>query len=354
MGLKLLHTADWHLDAPFAGFSPEQRALLQAAQGQLPSKIVALARENGCQALLISGDVFDGNPTRQTVDNLKKALGSAAMPVFLSPGNHDFVSHGSPWLEENWPENVHIFTGSMASVVVPQLDLRVYGAGYQSMDCPGLLEGFRVQGSETHQVMVLHGDPTQSNSPYCPITASQVRSSGLDYLALGHIHKAGSFYAGQTLCGWPGCPMGRGWDETGDKGVYLVTLGETSEIQSIFLDFPRFFEEKVDAKGNALSALEAVLPPGASRDFYRITLVGDGPVPAGLERQFSNLPNLTIQDETQAPLDPWKDAGADTLEGAYFGILRQLLEENPEQAESIRLAAEISRKLLSGQEVILP
>ena len=28
MGLKILHTADWHMDSPFAQFSPEQRELL--------------------------------------------------------------------------------------------------------------------------------------------------------------------------------------------------------------------------------------------------------------------------------------------------------------------------------------
>lgn len=355
MGLKLLHTADWHLDSPFGGFSEDQRQTLRRLQRQIPGKIAALARREHCDALLIAGDVFDGTPTRETLDVLKKALEEAAMPVFISPGNHDFVAPGSPWVEECWPENVYIFTGSLESIAIPSLDLRIYGAGYQSMDCPALLQDFHIQGKETHQVMVLHGDPTLKTSPYCPITAAQVRASGLSYLALGHIHKAGTFRAGDTVCAWPGCPMGRGWDETGDKGICLVTLEETAQVQAISLDFPRFFDLKADTEGNPFAALDAILPPASTPDFYRITLTGDGPVDLeALAARFPAVSNLTLKDETQAPLDPWADAGEDTLEGMYFRILRQLLAENPDQADTIQLAAEISRKLLSGREVLLP
>ena len=34
-------------------------------------------------------------------------------------------------------------------------------------------------------------------------------------------------------------------------------------------------------------------------------------------------------------------------------MLKKAMEERPEEAEQIRLAAEISRKLLSGKEVVL-
>lgn len=355
MGLKLLHTADWHLDSPFGGFSEEQRQSLRRIQRQIPGKIAALARREHCDLLLIAGDVFDGTPTRETLDCLKRALEEAAMPVFIAPGNHDFVAPDSPWLEEIWPENVYVFTGSLESIAIPSMNLRIYGAGYDSMDCPGLLEGFHVRGEEAHQVMVLHGDPTQKASPYCPITAPQVRGSGLSYLALGHIHKAGTFHAGDTVCAWPGCPMGRGWDETGDKGVCLVTLEDTVQVQAVSLDLPRFFDWTIDTEGNPIAALEATLPPVGTQDFYRVTLTGDGPadLPA-LYSRFPHLPNLTLRDETQAPVDPWADAGEDTLQGVYFHILRQLMAENPDQADTIQLAAEISRKLLSGREVLLP
>ena len=354
MGLKILHTADWHLDSPFASFSPQQRRFLRQEQRKLPWRIADLCRKEVCDLMLLAGDIFDGEVSRDTVENVKAALKDCGVPVFIAPGNHDFCGHGSAWLEESWPENVHVFTGELASVAVPELRCRVYGAGYQSMDCDALLEGFRAEGDETYCVAVLHGDPMTASSPYCPVTAAQVRQSALDYLALGHIHKAGAFRAGATLCAWPGCPMGRGWDETGEKGVCIVTIGDTAEIRPVELDTVRFRELEVDIGGDAVAALEAALPGNGSSDFYRITLIGAGNVDtAELKKRFSAFPNLELRDCSEAPVDLWAEVGEDTLRGVYFRLLRDAVE-NPENAGQVRLAAEISQKLLRGREVTLP
>ena len=351
MGLKILHSADWHLDAAFVSFSEEQRQHLRRAQAQIPGKIADLCRREGCDLVLLSGDIFDGEATRESIERVYKALKDCCVPVFVSPGNHDFCADGSPWLEERWPENVRVFTGPLESAAVPELDCRIYGAGYKSMDCPALLEDFRAEGTEKYQIAVLHGDPTVSNSPYCPITAAQVRNSGLDYLALGHIHKAGFFRAGGTLCAWPGCPMGRGWDETGEKGVCIVTLEDTAEIKPLVLDTIRFHEETVDIGADAAAALESLLPGAGSEDFYRISLTGTGNVALEeLKRQFAGFPNLELRDLTEEPVDLWADAGEDSLRGVYFRLLREISQEDPDAL----LAAEISRKLLEGREVRLP
>ena len=150
MGLKLLHSADWHLDSAFSGFSDEQRAVLKGQQRKLPEKIADLCRREQCDLMLLAGDLFDGIPSRETVAHLKTVLRECGIPVLIAPGNHDFCGPGSPWLEESWPENVHVFTGKMESVVFPELDCRVYGAGFQGMDCPGLLESFRAEGKERY------------------------------------------------------------------------------------------------------------------------------------------------------------------------------------------------------------
>ena len=354
MGLKILHSADWHLDSPFGGFPEEQRQLLREEQRKLPGKIVDLCRREGCDLMLLAGDIFDGEATRETLDALKHALERSGVPVLISPGNHDFCAPGSPWLEETWPGNVHVFTGGLEAVSLEALSCRVYGAGYRSMDCPPLLAGFRAEGDEKYCIALLHGDPTQRESPYNPITAAQVRESGLDYLALGHIHKAGAFRAGNTLCVWPGCPMGRGWDETGDKGVCIVTLEDEAQVQAVSLDAIRFFDLEADVGADAVSALEAVLPPQGSRDFYRIVLTGSGNVDlTALYREFPDFPNLELLDRTEPPVDLWANTDADTLEGVYFQMLHRAMEEHPENAHRIQLAAEISRKLLGGREVTL-
>ena len=354
MGLKILHSADWHLDSPFVGFSEQQRELLQQAQRKIPGKIAELCRKEDCDMVLLAGDLFDGEAKRETLELLKRELENCGVPVLIAPGNHDFCGDGSLWQKETWPENVFVFTGELESVTIQGLNCRIYGAAFRSMDCPSLLEGFRAQGDEAYCIAVLHGDPLQRNSPYNPITNAQVRNSSLDYLALGHVHKAGLFRSGETLCAWPGCPMGRGWDETGEKGVCIVTIDQETAVQARSLHLPRFFDLEAEIHGDPFEAVEAVLPAVPGDDFYRVTLTGSGDVDLEqLRGEFADFPNLELRDKTEPPVEVWADTDQDTLEGIYFGMLRKAMEEAPENARQIQLAAEISRKILSGREVNL-
>ena len=354
--MKILHSADWHLDSPFSGRTPEQQAILKAALRRVPGKVTELAKRENCDIMLLAGDLFDGPYTRESYETVYAALEDVRIPVFIAPGNHDFVAPGSVW-EERWPGNVHIFRGDMDSVVIPELDCRVYGAGFRSMDCPGLLENFRAEGQERFCVAVLHGDATNPASPCNPMTQSQLRASGLDYVALGHIHKPGLFHAGGTICAWPGCPMGRGFDETGERGVYITELGGGRyDTRFVTLNTLRFHELEVDTGMDALSALETVLPGFGSKDFYRITLTGSG---RGEEKQirehFQHIPHLELRDNRRDAGELWAAAGEDSLEGDYFSRLRDALgEADPDTARQIELAARISRDLLDGREVKLP
>ena len=351
MGLKILHSADWHMDTAFASFSAQQRRFLRQKQLELPEKIAEVCVRENCDLVLLAGDVFDGVPGREAVEAVKAALAECGVPVFVAPGNHDFCGLGSPWEEEVWPENVHVFKGGMSSVVLPELDCRIYGAGYSSMDCPSLLAHFHAQGEEKYQIAVIHGDPVNTRSPYSPVSAAQIQESGLGYLAMGHIHKAGTSFQGDTLCGWPGCPMGRGWDETGEKGVYLVALEDTAQVTFLPVDMPVFRELEADISEDAGQAVAALLPAAESEDFFRITLTGAAEVDLEkLQKQFSAVSNLSFRDRTEPPVDLWADAGTDTLRGVYFSMLQKLAPEE----ETAALTAEISHKILSGREVRLP
>lgn len=356
--MKILHSADFHLDSPIQGRSEGQMRQLKAAQLEIPGKLAKLCKAEGCDLVLLSGDLFDGAYTRQSLDAVRTALEEMAVPVFISPGNHDFIAPESPYVTERWPENVHIFTGqSMESVELPALNCRIYGAAYHGMDCAALLENFRAEGEELYHIGVLHGDPTQSRSPYCPISTVQVAQSGLDYLALGHIHKGDSFRAGRTLCAWPGCPMGRGFDELEEKGALIVTLKDTHQARFVPLDTVRFYDYTVNAGEDPVRAVESVLPALGNEDFYRITLTGPsaGVDLAQLQNTFTRFLNLTLRDQTTPEVDLWSAIGEDTLEGVYFRMLHDAMEGQPEQVrQSLKLAASISRQILDGQEVVLP
>jgi DNA repair exonuclease SbcCD nuclease subunit len=308
--------------------------------------------------MLLSGDLFDGPWTADSLNALRGALEEAAVAVFISPGNHDFCSSNSPYLTEIWPKNVHIFTNpEIQSVVLENLDCRVYGAGYRSMDCGSLLKHFRAEGNERYHIGVLHGDPTQINSPYCPVTALQVRESGLHYLALGHIHKSGSFRSGDTLCAWPGSPMGRGYDEQDVKGCMIVTVGEFAHAQFVPLDTPRFYDHEIAAGNDPLNAIRTLLPAVGDENYYRVTLTGES-TPLNLNAlsaACSHFPNLELRDNRRNPAELWASAGEDSLRGAFIQKLKDAHDSADEiSAKQIELAADIAQKLLDGREVTLP
>ena len=356
--ITILHAADLHLDSAFSGRGEGATARLRAALRSVPEQICAICARERCDLLLLSGDVFDGAPTAESLRLLKQALGQVDIPVFIAPGNHDFYTPNSPWVQESWPENVHIFTRPVVeSIALAERSCRIYGAAFTSMDCAPLLENFSLEGDEKYHIALLHGDPLLQNSPYNPITQAQVRGSGLDYLALGHVHKQGSFHAGKTLCAWPGCAMGRGYDELGEKGVLLVTVADNVSTRFIPLNTPRFYDVEAEVETTAEAAIAARLPAVANEDFYRITLIGECETPdlSDLTNRFSQFPNLELRDHTRPSVDLWACAGSDSLEGVYFGMLKDALQEQDEQSRRIiLLAAKISRKILDGEEVVLP
>lgn len=353
--IKILHSADWHLDSPLRCFTARQREALRRRMLDIPGRIADLAIREGCDLMLLSGDIFDGPYTQDSVNAVCRALERVGIPVFLSPGNHDPYGPNSPWFRETWPENLHIFTRqTISSYVIPDLSCRVYGAAFQGPDCPGLLDGFRAGGDERYALLVLHSDPTAPNSPYCPVTAAQVRESGLDYAALGHIHAAGRL---GSNCAWPGCPMGRGWDETGPKGALLVELEETASIRFLPLDMPRFYDLSTEAGEDPVGAVKQLLPQDSSADFYRIRLTGEvrPGVMERLQGQLSGYPNLTLLDETIPEGNIWETVQEDSLEGIFFRVLHDAAQDqDPETVEALELAAKISRQILQGREVELP
>ena len=354
--IQILHAADLHLGAKFGLLPPEKAEQKKKEQLLQLRQLENLGRQ--CQLVLLAGDLFDTiQGSEASYQALTASLETIGKPVFIAPGNHDYVAPGSPYWERSWPGNVHLFRQPrITGMVLEELGCHVWGAGFTSMDCPGLLEGFHAPEEDLLQLMVLHGDPTSAQSPTGPVTRSQVEGSGLDYLALGHIHKAGSFRAGKTLCAWPGCPMGTGFDETGDKGVLLVQAGESgAEARFFHLAGGRFADLTLPV-GEPETILRA-LPPDTEEDIYRITLTGSGNpdwprLQRALEPRFFHL---ELRNRTASPAPLWDKAEADSLEGVYFRLLRQAMEQSQGQTrQALELAARISRDILSGQEVELP
>ena len=64
--MKILHSADWHLDAPFAGRTAEEAEFLRRELLAVPEKIADLCVAEHCDLVLLAGDLFDGVYSRES------------------------------------------------------------------------------------------------------------------------------------------------------------------------------------------------------------------------------------------------------------------------------------------------
>lgn len=360
--IKFLHAADLHLDSPFAGLSPQQASAQRQEQRRLLGMITSLCKEEGCQLLLLSGDLFDGQRVyRETLDALRDTLSDCGAEVFISPGNHDHLSPTSPYLTEVWPENVHIFLSpEPEAILLKELGCVVYGGAFTAPTMGPMLRNFRVPRENKNYVnlMVLHGDATPAASPYNPIAKEEIAQSGLDYLALGHIHQTSDFnICEQTTYAWPGCPMGRGFDETGERGVFLGTA-EKGKVTCRFhpLSLRHYESITVEAGNDPLTSILAVLPENTQSHIYRITLTGESEtmqISALYEALSPRFYALQLRDHTVPPLDLWTRCGEDTLEGMSLHTLHMALDrcETAAQRRCVELAARRIAEVFEGREV---
>ena len=363
--IRIIHAADLHLDSPFSGLDAEQAALRRREQRALLDRLAALCDTHHAQLLLLAGDLFDsGRSFAETGEALLSALTRIRARVFIAPGNHDWYAPGSPWHSLALPEHVHIFrSNEIEAVPLPELGCTVYGAGFTGPEAPPLLRGFSAPADGMRQVMVLHGALGAQQSPYNPITEQEIAASGLDYLALGHVHA----YSGLQRCGgtswcYPGCTEGRGFDETGEKGAVAVTLGAACTADFIPLASRRYAVLPVDLSGaeDASGAVLAALPDGTDRDIYRILLTGEQKTAPDLVALYGLLAPrffaLELRDRTRLERDVWAGAEEDTLRGLFLARLLARYEraETAQERDAITLAARYGLAALEGREGVFP
>ena len=355
--LTIIHAADFHLDSPFSALSPEQAAQRRGEQRELLKRLIDLAHTSQAQLVLLAGDLLDGEHTyRETAQALSRALGQLGCPVVISPGNHDPYTPHSPYATLPWPENVHIFqSGNIEAWELPNLNCVVYGRAFTaSLDDTSPLEGFSVPQDGRIHLMCLHGDLGKT-SRYAPIAPSQVAASGLDYLALGHVHScSGLQYSGAVPWAYPGCPEGRGFDELGEKGVLCGKIDKgTAQMDFIPLSKRRYEILTIDVSAD----FKAALPQNAQEDIYRILLTGEsgieGPDLAALHQVAAPyFYSVTLQDRTTVRRDLWARAGEDTLTGLFLREMQTRLAkvQGEKEQRELELAVRFGLAALENGE----
>lgn len=195
--MRLLLFADLHLDTSFA-WAP--RNVAQRRRQNIRdtlSRITGLAHEIEAQAILIAGDLYEQERfTPDTAAFLQNTLNSAGRPVFISPGNHDWLGPNSLYAQADWAPNVMIFSQPSLDPVEIEDGVTLWGAAHRApANTDGFLaNGFRVDRGGIH-LALFHGSEQsgmpfqpEGKQPHAPFTSAQVEEAGLHHVFCGHFH----------------------------------------------------------------------------------------------------------------------------------------------------------------------
>jgi len=350
--LKLIHAADLHLDAPFGSLSPEAAAQRRADRRRLLFALAELTREREVDALLLCGDIFDGTDIeRETALDFCKAVGGLNIPVLAVTGNHDPGGAEGPWAGLELPENFYLFDKNEFDFRdFPELSVRFWGSGFEQRFCPPVLRSFAAPERQegVWDVMLLHGDMVSGNSDYNPVSREDIAKSGMDYIALGHIHNRTALQlSGNTAYAYPGCTEGGGYDECGEMGALVVTLDDRGvQAEFVPLGGVRYEIVNIDiSEREPLEAVQEAVSNLSDKDCVRIIFIGeiDSPLDlSALNRALAGrLAEVQLRDETRPRRDVWEHRGQDNLEGVFLAKLWDMRErtENDEERRKIELAA---------------
>nr|WP_237554564.1 exonuclease SbcCD subunit D [Streptomyces sp. SID4948] len=262
-----MHTSDWHLGRSF------HRVSLLGAQRAFLDHLVATARSERVDAVLVAGDVYDrAVPPLSAVDLFDEALNRLAdlgVPTVMISGNHDSARRLGVGAGLMGRAGIHLRTdpaGCGRPVLLPDEhgEVAVYGLPYLE---PALVrQEFGAEQADHTAVLTAAMDRVRADLAGRPagtravvlahafvtgaapcdserdITAGGVQAvpaevfDGVHYAALGHLHGC------QTVSDrvrYSGSPLAYSFSEEHHrKSMWLVTLGADGEVTADRLDTP--------------------------------------------------------------------------------------------------------------------
>jgi exonuclease SbcD len=369
---RILHTADIHLGAKFSSLG--DRGASQRRQLLVTFKnVVATAINEKADIVLIAGDLFDSNQQPQKNTDLVieqfNLLGSNNIPVCLIPGTHDSLDSSSVYRKVDFQgkcPNLKIFTDENGSwKEYPGLDLTVYGKpNLSNRSSVSPLKGLRRSTSSKFHVGMAHGSlyiPEKVAEDDHVFSLEEVKASGMDYLALGHWHRAYKCPA-ESPAWYSGPPE---WipGQTEKGVVLLVNLSPAGEVEveSKELGLREYEEVEIDMNEiQYLAVLKSRISERAGPNLIRkVTLKGLRDVefilnPEDLESELGEkFFHLRVIDKSH-PKSAEITEGEERLIASRFirlmkGQIEGLEGEEKEVAEN---ALQYGMALLDGKEVL--
>ena len=378
MPIRVIHTADVHLDACFAspgmapGFGNRRRQSLR----DVLHAILARATEWPADAVLIAGDLFEHERvTRDTVAYLRAEFEAVApIPVFIAPGNHDPFVLDSPYGTEPWPNNVFIFrTPSWTAHALDGCALTVHGFAFDGPDVSsnpfGLLS---VPRDGRVHVAVAHGSERSHQPPnkgaYAPFDAAAAAADGLAYLALGHFHALTQIQGSPaTAIYYSGAPEGHDFGETGPHHYIEVELDQDGvRVTPVVSSRSVYAVHTLDCSAlttaqQVAASVRAFKPDDSAGQILRVILTGvcvpevRDSIAALREALAPEFQFLEFADET-APADDYNALAAEpTSLGAFVAAINEEIADAPDESQRRLLvrAREVGLAALRGRALAI-
>lgn len=262
MAYRFVHAADIHLDSPLRSLAlrdPDLADLIGNATRRALVRIIDLCLEEQVDALLIAGDLYDGDQTsmktaRFLAEQLRR-LHEAGIQAFIIRGNHDALSRITKELV--LPETVKVFGGRADAVAIDRapghFPVAIHGLSFAQPHAPDSLIGkYRppVEGAVNIGLMHTSLAGAPGHDLYAPCSIKGLQATGFRYWALGHVHTR-SMTDGACAIVMPGMPQGRDVNEAGVKSVTLVTIDDdrSFHVEERATSIAQFERVSVDATG---------------------------------------------------------------------------------------------------------
>ena len=195
--VRFLHTSDWQAGMRRWFLSAEAQARFDAARINAVRELGEVALEQGCEFIVVAGDVFEHNSVeKQTIARVLEALHNLPVPVFLLPGNHDPLTADSPFSEAAKLDNVTVLDSSTPQVVGDS-GVELVGAPWRSKTVSHDLVSQALaplEATDAVRILVGHGQVEGRGAEFAPELLSlpameeAYRQRRVDFLALGDTH----------------------------------------------------------------------------------------------------------------------------------------------------------------------
>ncbi len=346
--VKFIHAADFHLDAAFCGGRAGYGAIRRADMRQAFQKTVSLALAEEVDFLFLCGDLYEhSSVARNTIAFVVRELSRLThTQVFLLSGNHDPLLKDAWYFSVPWPEHVHLLQSQGAlpgQIFLNEDNIFVVGVGFSAFTqgrpdfstLPAPVPG-------TFNVLLYHGSlNAPEGDPHNATTTEELRSTGYDYVAMGHYHTP-QIVPGNPIIAYAGSPEPLGFDEPGIHGVLMgeAETGEkgytvnvrlkplaTREYIEKTLDITALLDE--DAVKVAIAACLETMDP--NRYLPHIRLVGMPLEPPHMEPLtdyfLADWLLFRLSDDTMPPVGWMESLPPDSLTGVFLRMVSEEMKQ---------------------------